>query len=155
MEHKILLPLLDEAAGYALKHGKVTPDEPLNFDTGMDGSDAGYVRIQGTVRSLQRNGFEIRMKDTHESRSSGTYSLDWSEVGDRTLEMYLHKKKVVEAKKCLGGKQGWSGMFSSEKKEIKPTDWIIEKAASLDNVVKHLEEIRESLSENVNFNTFF
>lgn len=146
MEDKAIIPLLEEAVGYVSNHGKVIPDKPYDFDTGMSGSDAASVRARGTIKSLQRNGFEIRLNDNHVSRSSGTYSVDWSEVDNRTLEMYLDGDRIVQAERCLGGERGWSGMLSSERSKIEATDWNIKKSDSLDEVAKYLVEIRESLS---------
>ena len=142
MKYK-LSPLFDELASYTLNHGKVVPQEEYNFDTGMSGSDAASVNARSTVWSLKQDGLEVRVKDSHVSRSSGTYSVGWSEIDDRKLELYLNDELVVEAERCLGGGSGWSGMFSSEYSKIEPTDWQATKLDSLDQMSKRLKSLRK------------
>ncbi len=137
--------IFDEATNYTLKYGKHSNQEPLKIRSELTGSDAFSTNTNSNLSYLRFGHLEILLTDYHVSQSSGTYSVDWSETYYRRIEIYFKKDLVVKARKCLGGKEGWSGMFSSSKKEIKPTNWQVEKAESIERVIKSIERLRKKI----------
>jgi len=146
MDGIALIPLINEVEAYVARHGEDKPDRPYDHDNGMRGGDASSVRSRGVIRSLKRDGFEIKVCDRRISRSSGTYSVDWSEIDERTLEIYEGRNRVVEAQKCLGGERGWRGVGrDSKKSKVESTDWEIKEADSLDEIAQRLSKFKDPI----------
>lgn len=113
---------------------------------------AEYVLSTGIIREsnddikvAQIDNLEIRLKAIHVSRSTGTFSIYWSDIDSQTIEMYISGEKIVDATRILGGFEGYAGMFGSQKKVVEPTDWTVKQFNSLEKIKQYINDISKEL----------
>ena len=137
------LDILDELEEYVLKHGKVGQKEPYSFDSGMWGSDSVTRTSKSKEYSLKEGTFKIILTEVSVENWYGEYNVRWSKRTDRCIEIYEEDENKVNAKKCLGGEEGRSGMLSSSTSDIPKTPWEVEETPYIQCVEDCVTQIRK------------
>ena len=139
-----LIAMLDEAVKYVNEYGVNVPDQPSGGYSGGSGSDAVSVNSSSTATHIDTGKFEAVVLDHRYQNSSGTHSVSWTDRRSRTLELKLNGELKINATRILGGETGHSGVISgSSKTEIKPTEWEVQEASSVDAVAEQLSAVPE------------